>query len=337
MKYLRIVLPLFLFISFGCEEKSKKLTTGFYHWKSIPQNSEDQINYLDKLNIDHLHYRFFDLALEDGTINPVGEAKIDTSLLKNRSFSSCIFITNACFLKLNKQDTEDLAEKVLTKLIDRIQKLDLKSSWKEIQIDCDWTENSRAIYFHFLKQLKAKMPERISLSATIRLHQIRYASRTGIPPVDKGTLMCYNMGDIKDVQEENSIFNSEILESYLPAGTEYRLELDIALPLFEWLLVYRDGKLSKIINETSNTYFDSVEDAQELVIDSDQYFGGHYLYKGDLIRKEAINFKDLEEAVTIINNTSLKTSKYLLFYHLNEKVIKKYPHDKLADLCSSIK
>ena len=122
-------------ISFGCEEKSKKLTTGFYHWKSIPQNSEDQINYLDKLNIDHLHYRFFDLALEDGTINPVGEAKIDTSLLKNRSFSSCIFITNACFLKLNKQDTEDLAEKVLTKLIDRIQKLDLKSSWKEIQID----------------------------------------------------------------------------------------------------------------------------------------------------------------------------------------------------------
>lgn len=337
MKYLRIVLPLFLFISFGCEEKSKKLTTGFYHWKSIPQNSEDQINYLDKLNIDHLHYRFFDLALEDGTINPVGEAKIDTSLLKNRSFSSCIFITNACFLKLNKQDTEDLVEKVLTKLIDRIQKLDLKSSWKEIQIDCDWTENSRAIYFHFLKQLKAKMPERISLSATIRLHQIRYASRTGIPPVDKGTLMCYNMGDIKDVQEENSIFNSEILESYLPAGTEYRLELDIALPLFEWLLVYRDGKLSKIINETSNTYFDSVEDAQELVIDSDQYFGGHYLYKGDLIRKEAINFKDLEEAVTIINNTSLKTSKYLLFYHLNEKVIKKYPHDKLADLCSSIK
>jgi len=337
MKYLRIVLPLFLFISFGCEEKSKKLTTGFYHWKSIPQNSEDQINYLDKLNIDHLHYRFFDLALEDGTINPVGEAKIDTSLLKNRSFSSCIFITNACFLKLNKQDTEDLAEKVLTKLIDRIQKLDLKSSWKEIQIDCDWTENSRAIYFHFLKQLKAKMPERISLSATIRLHQIRYASRTGIPPVDKGTLMCYNMGDIKDVQEENSIFNSEILESYLPAGTEYGLELDIALPLFEWLLVYRDGKLSKIINETSNTYFDPVEDAQELVIDSDQYFGGHYLYKGDLIRKEAINFKDLEEAVTIINNTSLKTSKYLLFYHLNEKVIKKYPHDKLADLCSSIK
>ena len=337
MKYLRIVLPLFLFISFGCEEKSKKLTTGFYHWKSIPQNSEDQINYLDKLNIDHLHYRFFDLALEDGTINPVGEAKIDTSLLKNRSFSSCIFITNACFLKLNKQDTEDLAEKVLTKLIDRIQKLDLKSSWKEIQIDCDWTENSRAIYFHFLKQLKAKMPERISLSATIRLHQIRYASRTGIPPVDKGTLMCYNMGDITDVQEENSIFSPEILESYLPADIEYELELDIALPLFEWLLVYRDGKLSKIINETSNTYFDSVEDAQELVIDSDQYFGGHYLYKGDLIRKEAINFKDLEEAATIINHTSLKTSKYLLFYHLNEKVIKKYPHDKLADLCSSIK
>ena len=337
MKYLRIVLPLFLFISFGCEEKSKKLTTGFYHWKSIPQNSEDQINYLDKLNIDHLHYRFFDLALEDGTINPVGEAKIDTSLLKNRSFSSCIFITNACFLKLNKQDTEDLAEKVLTKLIDRIQKLDLKSSWKEIQIDCDWTENSRAIYFHFLKQLKAKMPERISLSATIRLHQIRYAYRTGIPPVDKGTLMCYNMGDIKDVQEENSIFNSEILESYLPAGTEYRLELDIALPLFEWLLVYRDGKLSKIINETSNTHFDSLEDTQELVLESDQYFGGHYLYKGDLIKKEAIKFKDLKEAATTINNTSLKTSKYLLFYHLNEKVIKKYPHDKLADLCSSIK
>ena len=337
MNYLRFAWPILLIISLGCEKKTKNLTAGFYHWKSISQNSEDQINYLDKLHIDHLHYRFFDLALEGGTINPVGEAKIDTQLLKKRSFSSCIFITNSCFLTLNKKDTEDLAEKVLTKLTDRIQKLDLKSSWKEIQIDCDWTENSRASYFHFLEQLKAKMPEHISLSATIRLHQIKYASRTGTPPVDKGALMCYNMGDIKDVQEENSIFNSEILESYLPAGIEYGLELDIALPLFEWLLVYRDGKLSKIINETSNTYFDSMEDIQELLLDSDQYFGGHYLYKGDFIRKEAINFKDLEEAATIINNTGLKTSKYLLFYHLNEKVIKKYPHDKLADLCSSIK
>jgi hypothetical protein len=333
MRIYGFLILLILLITGSCRVKAPvDYKFGFYHWKSIPQNQSNQVNYLNELKVKNLHYRFFDLALEGDQIMPVGEAIPDTTLLKDRTFASCIFITNECFIKLSQSETDELIDKLLFKLTDRIKKLNLESQWNEIQIDCDWSQKTRQAYFYFLEELKRKMPKNLRLSATIRLHQVKYPDKTGIPPVDKGALMCYNMGDIKDITEENSIFNSTILQNYLPKNISYPVELDIALPLFEWYLVYRDGQLHKIINDRILEEFEPEIQENYITLDDDQYLGGHYLYKGDVVKKEAVSFKELEEALKIINDTRLKTSKYLLFYHLNDEIIKKFPHASLEKL-----
>ena len=332
-KFISLVLVL-LWCLTACDKSSVEFKPGFYHWKSIAQHNPEQINYLNNLGVDYLHYRFFDLSNEQGTIKPVGIANPDSSLLAQRDFAACIFITNSCFLKIEAEETNALATKILDKLSRQLEKANVKEGWKELQIDCDWTAKSKEAYFTFLKQLQEKLPDDILLSATIRLHQVRYPNKTGIPPVDKGALMCYNMGDIQNIDETNSIYNSETLASYLPKDIKYPLELDIALPLFEWYLVYRDGKLHRIISDQTPEIFSQDKTLKNHRLEKDQYLSGHYLYKDDYIRKEAVDISDLEDALNIINETKLKTSEYLLFYHLNETVTKKFPHAKLEALCA---
>lgn len=332
-KFISSVLVL-LWILTSCNKPAAEFKPGFYHWKGIAQHNPDQISYLNDLGVDYLHYRFFDLSNEQGLIKPVGIANPDRNLLAQRDFAACIFITNSCFLKIDAEETNDLAIKIIDKLERQLEKADLEKGWKELQIDCDWTTKSKEAYFNFLKQVKEQLPEQILLSATIRLHQISYPDKTGIPPVDKGALMCYNMGDIQNINETNSIYSTNTLASYLSEGIKYPLELDIALPLFEWYLVYRDGKLHKIISDQIPEIFSQDSTLKIYTLKKDQYLSGHYLYKDDYIRKEAVSISDLEDALNIINKTKLKTSKYLLFYHLNENVTKKFPHAELEALCS---
>ncbi|MEZ4901823.1 MAG: hypothetical protein R2822_08725 [Spirosomataceae bacterium] len=51
--------------------------------------------------------------------------------------------------------------------------------WKEVQIDCDWTVATKAKYFRLLQQISALLPPSVILSATIRLHQIKFYRTTG--------------------------------------------------------------------------------------------------------------------------------------------------------------
>ncbi len=47
----------------------------------------------------------------------------------------------------------------------------------------------------------------LPLSSTIRLHQIKYRERTGVPPVERGMLMFYNMGQFSADPEARAIFD----------------------------------------------------------------------------------------------------------------------------------
>ena len=87
--------------------------------------------------------------------------------------------------------------------------------FKELQIDCDWTESTRDKYFHLLSTLRNELERNKQIiSATIRLHQVKYAAITGIPPVHRGMLMYYNMGKI-NATDNNSVYDKKIAEKYI--------------------------------------------------------------------------------------------------------------------------
>src|SRR5207253_10476713 len=117
-------------------------------------------------------------------------------------------------------------------------------AFQQLQLDCDWSDSSRRNYFHFVDLLSHRLKaERKIVSATIRLHQIKYAERTGIPPVSRGMLMFYNFGRIQADSDRSSIFNAEDAGRYSSYIAGYPLELDVVLPAFSWSVHSREGRV----------------------------------------------------------------------------------------------
>src|SRR5690606_16305757 len=97
-------------------------------------------------------------------------------------------------------------------------------------------------YFYFLRRLKSIRPWQISV--TLRLYPFAYPKHMGMPPADRATLMCYNLLSPKEAGMRNAVLDQPTLEQYLKIAqpVNYPLHLDLALPLFSWMHVHRDGR-----------------------------------------------------------------------------------------------
>lgn len=139
---------------------------------------------------------------------------------------------------LPETDASTLTDRTID-FIDQINK-SIAIACNEIQIDCDWTLASRDKYMDFVTQLKHKSNKK--LSATIRLHQIKYFKKTGVPLVDYGVLMYCNMGHIA-ADSMNSIYDRKTGQGYLKNLEDYPLRLEVALPVFSWAIHIRRQKV----------------------------------------------------------------------------------------------
>jgi hypothetical protein len=107
-------------------------------------------------------------------------------------------------LKQKPENIKQLAINTHSKISSLLKQAN--KSCKKIQIDCDWSQGTKHNYFQFLKQFKA-LDTTLQLSCTIRLHQVKYPTITGIPPVDEGTIMYYNMGKLNEDRKLNLQLN----------------------------------------------------------------------------------------------------------------------------------
>lgn len=118
-----------------------------------------------------------------------------------------IFITNKAIRQCTAADIEKLARNCADR-IDTLYRLHFNKLPTEYQFDCDWTEKTKENYFNFLNHIR-KLRKGVPISCTIRLHQIKFKDKTGIPPVDKGTLMYYASSEPTDFENENTILNNK--------------------------------------------------------------------------------------------------------------------------------
>lgn len=308
---------LLLSILYSCQSDNK-IISNFYHWKQKLDITSKEEDFLKKIGSKKLYLKFFDIDLVAG--KPVPISKLNwQNCADSLDVVPCIFIKNRVFKKnLTKNQITSLVVKTL-KLISQLDK-SIKI-FQEIQIDCDWTLKTRNAYFQFLQILKSKIGSK-RLTATIRLHQVKYKHKTGIPPVDNGVLMFYNMGNINNPNEPNSILNLKLAKKYLENLNEYPLHLDIALPTFSWILVIRDQKVIKIINKTKGfenqkIHFTEI-DLNRYQVKENNYYLGTYLYSGDILKHEFIDYQSLIEASELIKKKIKQEDREILFYHLNE-------------------
>jgi len=321
----------------GCSEARQPASRSFYHWKTALNLDAEDRQYLDSLSVRRLYLRLFDVKREGGQNRPVAMLHWQQADLSEGSeIVPTVFIANAVLVQTPEAEIDSLARQIggkMRQIIDR-QIDSLRHPVREAQFDCDWTLETRDKYFRLLRALR---PFFGRLSATIRLHQIKFYAKTGVPPVDRGILMFYNMGSIDRESEPNSILNLKTAKEYLVRFEEYPLELDLALPLFRWGVQFRQGKIVQILSGLSADELrrDSLLrpiDESHFEVETSGYLGDNYVYRGDRIRTEAVRSEDLQAALNLLRpHFEGRRAVELIFYHLDETIRRQYPATELLN------
>jgi hypothetical protein len=296
---------------------------------------------LHELSVKKLYVKFFDVSWLPEANQPIPVATIAFSdaAPADVQLVPVIFITNEVLQKLTSGEIQTLAFKINKKIEDILQFNNL-SIPAEIQIDCDWSETTRDKYFHLLTELKTfPLWQKTTWSATIRLHQIKYASLTGVPPVNKGLLMFYNMGNIENPLSKNSIYTSEIARLYLDNIWDYPLPLDAAIACFSWGLLFENETLLKIFyplypTDMPDTLF-TKQDENVFTVKQDCYFEGTFLTQGNTLKLENMSPALSLESAKLLASKMKNADMSVILYHLDTSILKRYTYEEFANLYSA--
>jgi hypothetical protein len=282
---------------------SKAPNVEFYYWQQqydVPIKTFIKPHYIKCIDIG------FDKDME------FRATKFVTS--PDSQITPVVYIDNDAMLSANPNE---LALKIV-KTLDKLSK-DNNFNYNTIQVDCDWTLASKDAYFSLLKSIKNISKK--STEATIRLHQIKFYKKTGVPPVDRGILMYYNMSDFYSLETKNYILDLDIAKQYHYGFDTYPLPLDLALPLYSQARVIRFSKVIGAIEGVDikdiDKYFKPIG-KDTYIITQTHYFKEKLLYKGDTVRFDNVEFADLVKATKKLSKIMNKP-KNVIFYHFSSK------------------
>ena len=321
--FLRFIVFFLVVLALNACAKKPLTEVSFYYWRTVFSLSETESDILKETKATKIYLRYFDLILPKGSIEAIPESPINfKDSIGNLEIIPVIYIKNEVMLN-DKENFEKLVEKTLD-YIEQINKVNnIKTS--ELQIDCDWTLASKDNFMRFMEILKSKTSD--TLSATIRLHQIKYAKTTGIPNVDYGVLMYYNMGKIA-ADDSNSIYDRKIAEQYLSKLSEYPLPLKVALPIFSWTVQIRTNKVVGLSAKISLDDLKS-DDCKKITeklfkVKRSHYLNGSLLNADDLLKIENISSEDLKNMASDLKKNLKESPSEIIFFDLNETNIKQY-------------
>ncbi|QKF72955.1 hypothetical protein AFAEC_0778 [Aliarcobacter faecis] len=279
--------------------KNRELFFSYYFWEN---------SYKEKIENEKLYIKILDIKYS----NKLEIIKTNFIEKPPKDFVPVIYITNKTMQNI---DYEELNSKILELL------KSLNFTFNELQIDCDWSNSTKNNFFLFLKELKNSLNK--TISATIRLHQIKYFEKTGVPPVDYGVLMYYNMSSLGDFKTKNYILDNESAKKYHYNFDKYPLKLKLALPLYSQAVQFRDKKAINLFenveeNDFFNENFEKLENNKYKVLNS-HYFKGKYIYKDDVLRFEKVEENELKIALNDFIGLSKNSFDEVIFYTIKYK------------------
>jgi hypothetical protein len=249
-----------------------------------------------------------------------------------------IFIKNEIFSFNDEKKLDALADNIVY-LITKFnnEKLEKNTIVDEIQIDCDWTKTTRKKYFYLLKKIKQISKKEIS--CTLRLYPYKYSDLMGVPPVDKVTLMCYNLIKPLTNNDQNSILDINELKLYLDKKRDYPLHIDIALPVFNWTQLYQNNQFAglKQIDKSQIQTFAKLVKPMWYEVNKDTTIDWSDYYRiGDQIKYEEVSNETLQQAINIIKkNIQLDKKTTITLFSLDNGTFNKYKDEEISSYYNS--
>lgn len=342
--YKLFILLFFTAINSSCNnsKQERTVTPAFYYWKSVFRFGNSESKLLDTLHIKTVYVKYFDVDWDSERSLAIPKAILRVAEKPRKDFEiiPCIFITNECIAKLDTASIHALSKNI-SRLLNDVNNSLHPFSKAEIQIDCDWTATTKDRYFKLLITLEKDLTaftllKAAKLSSTIRLHQVKYLQRTGIPPVSGGMLMAYNMGNLKNPATLNSILETDELKKYISNLPSYPLKLDLALPVFHWLVLYRNNSYAGLIQEYPEDFFNNKsfkalpDNRYQLLLDTTII--GYEFKKNDIIREEKSEYTEIIKAIDLLKNRWNSQNSRLALYHLDSLTLSKYTLHEMENI-----
>lgn len=356
-----------LLFNASCKKK-KTIVPAYYFWRTGSEIRPSEKDLLRRLDIHTLFTKVLDVDWGgfSGAV-PVAGMDIHEFDRQLNFYDSLgvrevpvVFITNKTFLEIDSAEVPVLARRVIRRCLPAYDSMDVAyeareymnqrsmARPREIQFDCDWTAKTAGKYFYFLRTVRQLLPsDSVRLSATIRLHQYKYSGKTGVPPVDRGMLMLYNVSDLTVYSPVNSIFDREKAAAYIDGSNSYPLPLDIALPAYSWGLVFRNKQFYQIENglDAGDVEASGIFEREKhgvvgegvcfYQVKKDTVFGDLFLRPGDEIKIESIDSFQLLAAARLSLRAVNSDSCRVAFFELSSSEIKKYSDETLSHIYSS--
>ena len=340
-KYLALFLLFNLFFSCQKQSKVEQVERSFYVWGSsnFDQSVKDKLN---KQKIKKLYLKYFEVTYSETMGNfPQDKLNIysnDFQNIDSLQIVPTIYIKNEIFSFNKEKDLDALADNIVF-LISKFNKdkLENKTIANEIQIDCDWTKTTREKYFYLLKKIKQLSKKEIS--CTLRLYPYKYPDVMGVPPVDKATLMCYNLIKPLTNKDQNSILDIKELALYLDKKRDYPIHLDIALPVFNWTQLYQNNQFAglKQIEKSQIETFAKVVKPMWYEVQKDTTIDWSEYYRvGDQIKYEEVSKVTLQQAIQLIKrNIQLDKKTTITLFSLDNGTFNKYKDEEISSFYDS--
>jgi hypothetical protein len=305
----------------------------FYYWRTTLKLSPVELRALDELHVERLYMRMFDV--EPGPDGPSLVGKIAGSdPIPHVDIVPVVYLENEVF----RHPAPALAQTVWREIQHRAGTLGFIP--RELQLDCDWTDGTRDSYFAFVRALEAEST--LPLSATIRLHQVKYRERTGVPPVERGMLMFYNMGKFSADPDARAIFDTSAAEKYLARIRDYPLPLDAALPIWSWTLHLRDDRVEGLMQSTDPDELSSIDFLERAGDDRyrvtrSAFLHGTLLREGDVLKVEVTGPTETLAAANLLAPELAHATRTVSLFDLSERNLTRHGTEKLDQIFHAVR
>ena len=317
-----IVKILFLWIGVvvfaGCgDEKERVMSSAsdsskrnsIYFWKTVFELDSTELSFLQKHDIDRIYLRMFDVATEPDFLNgteqivPIATTRFVSSVPDNVEIVPVTYITTDALRAMRGKETE-IALLIASRLL-VMSSYNKCGEIKEAQLDCDWTNTTKESYNKLCSSVKKFLSyEGVELSITVRLHQLQETP----PPADKGVLMLYNTGALKNPETENSILHIDNVKPYIKQK-KYSIPLDYAFPVFGWGVKFENNRFVSIVS------YDCKD-----------------ISENQSIRYERPIATDVLEVKTLVEQNLGKPANGNILYHLDHSQLKHYTDDEITQI-----
>lgn len=308
----------------------------FYYWKTAFALSPKEKETLQQLSVKELYVKFFDVEwnAEKRASQPAAKSIFQQAPLASIAITPVVFITQEPLQKSSPGQLEALAVNIANLLSSLAAANNVLLS-NEVQIDCDWTAKTKETYFALLDALKKQaFFQGKTLSVTIRLHQVKFRSQAGIPPADKGLLMCYNMGNLRHLETKNSIIEEAELKRYISNLDSYALPLDIALPIFDWYVLFEGDRYKGLVREFSPPA--ALAKQERILFTTDTTISGHSFKKGQWLRHEKSEAAVVKKCAEQVAEKLKPVKRSVILYHLDSNTITNYTLHELESIYHSL-